>query len=807
MRKLGNFAKLIFWKSVVNKFLYVFQFLLLIFKRNRIALLSFALLPSITTITWGQSNLSLSVIQQSAEDLIQLEQFTDATLEYEKILYLQETVLGSDHPDIANTLARLGEIYMITGDLDKADRYLQRAVSIRYHQVIDTQADLYTPLKDLINLYALRADNERLQFISSRLTELMEMNQHWQEDSLLFNWSVPPWEAKFQFKSLFPDSLGFQRFTRNEEANDLMTLGHSYIDAGLFTEAVESFSLALLLDTESLGVDYYYQFALPDTAHYDGFYNAMILQKVSGNANDAVDFYLSLVNMARQDTAAAAFNMSDYVKSQPDDFRGYFILGDLYSSMGEYFDALVNYQKAVFIRPDDIHARYAIGLTLKQLQEYTDAIQALRIVLTIDPEHPQALFEMGTIYIALEQFEKAIPYLTQALVRNPANAETYFHLGVANYRSNNLPRAIEALQSAINIDPEHLWAHYYLGRINESILKADVARLHYDKARRISSAIPEVNYYLGKLLYRQENYKDAMEPLRDYIIEYPDSVNIVKLLGDIFIREHRYTEAVDIYTRLKIFEPDQASHYYQIGYAYEQLGDLQNALYTYEELLLFNDEDSDISYRLGIICNELGDYLRAASYLQTALECGNPSMKMHYQLALAYGGMHKYMQALLSFQDAAKLAPEDLQIQYQMGVALMQLEMYDEAAEKLLRYTQVNSKDPIANFLLAESLFLSGSYQPAITFFNRVLRSNSDDPRSHYYVGQCYFRLGQFDEAAKSLKKALNISPDDALTHFALGLTYIELKKFRSAGNELNILYMLDRALFDSLNVRLGDKP
>ncbi|MFQ6609281.1 MAG: tetratricopeptide repeat protein [Fidelibacterota bacterium] len=790
-----------------NKSIQVHQLLKLVSKFGNLLLAVLVFSQINIPILCAQENSSLSAIQKSAEALVESEQFIDAAIEYEKILYLQETVLGTDHPEIVSTLTRLGEIYMITGELDKADRNLQRAVSIRYQQVIDSQSDLYTPLKDLINLYALMADNERLEFVSSRLAELMEMNKRWREDSLQYNWTVPPWETKFQFKSLFPDSLGFQRFTRNEEANDLMAIGHSYIEAGLYTDAVESFSQALLLDTESLSVDYYYQFTLPDTIHYDGFYNAMILQKVSREANDAVDFYLALVNMARQDTAAAAFNMLDYVKSQPDDFRGYFILGDLYTSMGEYFDALVNYQKAVSLRPDDIRARFATGRILVKLQEYSDAIQALNIVLTIDPDHPQALFEMGRIYIALEQFEDAIPYLTQALVRNPASAETYYHLGVANYKSNNLPKAIEALQSAINIDPEHLWAHYYLGRINESLLKADIAKNHYEKARRISSAVPEVNYYLGKLLYRQENYKDAMEPLRDYIIEFPDSLNMVKLLADVFIREQRYTEAVDIFTRLKEAEPDQISHYYQIGFAYEQLGDLQNALYTYEELLLFDESNSDILYRLGVICNELGDFQQAALYLQTALDCGNPTMKMHYQLAFAYGGMHKYMQAYLSFKEASKLAPEDLQIQYQMGVALMQMEMYEEAADKLLRYTQVNSKDPIANFLLAKSLFHNGNYQPAITFFNRVLRTNSDDFRSHYYVGKCYFNLGQFEDAAKSLKKALNINPDDAQAHYSLGLTYLELKKFRSAGNELNILYMLDRALFDSLNVRIENKP
>jgi tetratricopeptide (TPR) repeat protein len=135
-----------------------------------------------------------------------------------------------------------------------------------------------------------------------------------------------------------------------------------------------------------------------------------------------------------------------------------------------------------------------------------------------------------------------------------------------------------------------------------------------------------------------------------------------------------------------------------------------------------------------------------------------------------------------------------------MGVAFMELEMYEDAVDRLEKYARANTKDQIANFLLAKSYYLSGQNNLAIAYFKKVLMVQPQDFRSHYYSGECYMGLGRYDTAAKSFKKALNINPDDARTHYSLGITYIELDKFRSANNELSILYMLDRDLYNSLN-------
>ena len=54
-------------------------------------------------------------------------------------------------------------------------------------------------------------------------------------------------------------------------------------------------------------------------------------------------------------------------------------------------------------------------------------------------------------------------------------------------------------------------------------------------------------------------------------------------------------------------------------------------------------------------------------------------------------------------------------------------------------------------------------------------------------------------------EKALKINPDDAKSQYQLALTYLQLNKVREARKKLNILYMLDMNMYDSLNYHINN--
>ena len=97
----------------------------------------------------------------------------------------------------------------------------------------------------------------------------------------------------------------------------------------------------------------------------------------------------------------------------------------------------------------------------------------------------------------------------------------------------------------------------------------------------------------------------------------------------------------------------------------------------------------------------------------------------------------------------------------------------------------------------------NGQEPSAIDAHHRLGPAN--DYRTLYYLGLCSFGLGEYRGAAKSLKKALKINPDDAKSQYQLALTYLQLNKVREARKKLNILYMLDMNMYDSLNYHINN--
>ena len=80
---------------------------------------------------------------------------------------------------------------------------------------------------------------------------------------------------------------------------------------------------------------------------------------------------------------------------------------------------------------------------------------------------------------------------------------------------------------------------------------------------------------------------------------------------------------------------------------------------------------------------------------------------------------------------------------------------------------------------------------------------NSKDYTSLYKIGLCNYKLSEYENAALYFKKALKIESEDINSHFMLGNAYINLDKKREAVKQLNILYMLDRSLYDSLQTKI----
>ena len=90
-------------------------------------------------------------------------------------------------------------------------------------------------------------------------------------------------------------------------------------------------------------------------------------------------------------------------------------------------------------------------------------------------------------------------------------------------------------------------------------------------------------------------------------------------------------------------------------------------------------------------------------------------------------------------------------------------------------------------------------YDIALEYFNKSYDINHGHIKSLYSIGSCYLKLNDNKKAAKTFKSIIKRDPNHVQSRSELVDLYIALNKSREAKKECEIIYMLDREIYNSI--------
>ena len=97
-------------------------------------------------------------------------------------------------------------------------------------------------------------------------------------------------------------------------------------------------------------------------------------------------------------------------------------------------------------------------------------------------------------------------------------------------------------------------------------------------------------------------------------------------------------------------------------------------------------------------------------------------------------------------------------------------------------------------------------YPAALLAFQKSNRLMPNDHNILFNIGRCYSHLKEEADAARKFREALKINPEDPDIYYALGQSYHKLNKKKKVKEILDILYMLDRKLYDQLSILISKR-
>lgn len=249
------------------------------------------------------------------------------------------------------------------------------------------------------------------------------------------------------------------------------------------------------------------------------------------------DRYYNEPQLGTQEMSVA--HAEQAVRDNPEDLEKRMALAEIYMLYQRYTDAITQAQQVLASEPDNQRGWLVIGVASANTGNPADAIDPLTRFVDArkDEEMPgldkslqAAAYYLGDSYLQLGQPQEAIEPLTQAVNWSQTDADAMYKLGMAYSALQDYPNAVNMFSAATTFVPDFLEAY-------------DAMALAYDAAGKPDYG----DYARGMSAYSKKDYKTAVELLKKSAQAQPGYAPTFAGLGMAFEALGNLQEAFDAY--------------------------------------------------------------------------------------------------------------------------------------------------------------------------------------------------------------------------------------------------------------------
>jgi len=241
---------------------------------------------------------------------------------------------------------------------------------------------------------------------------------------------------------------------------------------------------------------------------------------------DKIDLF-NLIASARTDSLSgksgdsiAKFKRA--LEADPGIVDAHFMLGNEYSRLERYPEALDEFKKTLELKPDYDFAIINLANTYRKMGRIDEALAGFELFLKKNPEKTQVLYRIGELYLNKDEPDKAMEYFQRALNVEPDTSWVYNSIGVAYLKTKQSQKAEESFRKALELNPKVAMAHFNLAQLYESQGKTEEAERQYLSELEISSKNFKADFNLGRMYLSKGKITEGIAHLKSSIENAPD---------------------------------------------------------------------------------------------------------------------------------------------------------------------------------------------------------------------------------------------------------------------------------------------
>ena len=291
-----------------------------------------------------------------------------------------------------------------------------------------------------------------------------------------------------------------------------------------------------------------------------------------------------LVNLYNQGSFSSTVDLAqNLTKQYPDVFIVWNILGLSAAQIGLLDQAIIAFQKVIFLKPDDAEVYNNMGVALKDQSKLNESIEAFKKAVLLKPDYPEAYSNMGNALKDKGNLEEAIELYKKSISLNPDYADAYYNMGIALEDKANLEEAIEAYKKAVSLKPNNANAYYKMANALRDKGKLDEAIKSYKKALALKPKNPDALLNMGVTLQSKNKLDEAIEAYEEAILYKSDYAEAYINMGVVLKDQGKLDKAITAYKTAIFFKPDYAEAYNNMGITLHDQGKLDMAIEAYNK--------------------------------------------------------------------------------------------------------------------------------------------------------------------------------------------------------------------------------
>lgn len=379
-----------------------------------------------------------------------------------------------------------------------------------------------------------------------------------------------------------------------------------------------------------------------------------LVQRDSTNLADRIQ--LGQYQFLSGDTLEATLTFSSAVEQHPWSERTHLALAAIYKIRGDTLEAEQVYQRALDQRADFHDVRRNLRDIYAGRGQWREAIGLYQPLTEADSTQIGAHLEIVNLLFQKGDTLEAISRCDSLLRRNEQDWRVAVTLGRLYFATDQNHRAVEPLRIARQNrdDLSHL---YVLSGINFMQMDSlDLALEVFEEAVKKFPDEPEINYYVGSILSRNRQFREAIPYLEKSREAEPENIQTLLALAGAYDEVFQHENSADLYEKLVRIDPDSPIILNNYAYHLSLRGiRLEEALEMVKKALVADPDNSPYLDTIGWIYYQTGEYQLAREYIEKSLQIRDDSPEVWEHLGEVYLKMGEPDKARQSWRRAIDL--------------------------------------------------------------------------------------------------------------------------------------------------------